>query len=1067
MRWPWEWGRRADVTDAGAAEAGDSSRGPASGSVGSAGGSASATALPSTPSSSRAWISLPPVQRSLADTAPSVAPPDAFRSSLTTQQNPGFLAPLGHLVDRDGPSGVVGGLASSVAEPIPYEGAAELRVPDPHAGKQAPAVQRRIAELHPDPAPAVADDDSISPVDNPPTGLPQVEPRQVQSRQVDSRQVEPAQVEAPPVESPAVQTALLAEQPVLSTPTGSAPSGADGSRVDAVAPRPADQAAREPLVVARQVEAPAGSSTPPSSGAGSSGSSVGTSTSHPVPVQRLADDRTGHDHLSTDRPAVDGHPVDRPAVERAPDDRPVRGESEADRSGASIHPVVQRATTAEVPAGTATSAVEQPTTDRPEVAAPILGRRLEAGAAVEPPVAVGASPATRTPESLPALVVPVQRTASTIPGRSQPPTEPGPAHSATFEGSGSTGGGESAGPVQRFAEPGSSEHPSTGTDSARQASAEPATAVDSAASLETAVILDGSVVPSAIETASEATAPAGLLGDRAPLLGTTDSAAAADQPAGTAAADPLIVVGHRDSDPEDSVQRFASTLSPTLSPATLEAQPPATEANPAEPTRTSPSGPSAGEAGDLSASAGSSTGYPPLVARPVQRRTADAASGRAHDEQAPLSGFAAAISALNGGAPIQPSTSADHSATDSGEAAGPSDLVVARQAATMPAPAAGAGGSGRPASAARSSASFAAPRTRVVPELVVARRLAPDGGGNLPVADVRVTAPGSLSGGPSPSTGGSPSIVERSLIADQPPLVPNDPSPGWTEMAPSAPAVQRIQYEDLTVAPTDRFVGDAGDGRGGASVGHVPRGALPTAQRAVAAGSTSGSVPSTGSNESRLSSTTAAAVRLDPVGALGSASRTEAALPSWSSSAPAPAQTVVPSAQQALDSMPEGFGGTSGLLLTPVQRTTPASPAPAAELTPMVQRRFDTPSPAATATPAAASASAASGVSGRTVGLAEMFALASAQADAETVQRSADESVPSPAETQVQLEAAPASSPSATPSAPAAGAPGAAAPSGADLDEMARRLYEPLTARLRAELWQDRERSGLLTDLRP
>jgi len=108
-----------------------------------------------------------------------------------------------------------------------------------------------------------------------------------------------------------------------------------------------------------------------------------------------------------------------------------------------------------------------------------------------------------------------------------------------------------------------------------------------------------------------------------------------------------------------------------------------------------------------------------------------------------------------------------------------------------------------------------------------------------------------------------------------------------------------------------------------------------------------------------------------------------------------------------------------------------------------------------------------SGVSGRTVGLAEMFALASAQADAATVQRAAEDSTPSPAETEIQREPAPTSSPSTTPSAPPAGAPGAAAPSGAELDEMARRLYEPLTARLRAELWQDRERSGLLTDLRP
>ena len=57
------------------------------------------------------------------------------------------------------------------------------------------------------------------------------------------------------------------------------------------------------------------------------------------------------------------------------------------------------------------------------------------------------------------------------------------------------------------------------------------------------------------------------------------------------------------------------------------------------------------------------------------------------------------------------------------------------------------------------------------------------------------------------------------------------------------------------------------------------------------------------------------------------------------------------------------------------------------------------------------------------------------------------------------------------PPAPAAAAPPAAArrrPPGrtADLDEMARRLFEPLSARLRAELWLDRERAGLVTDAR-
>jgi hypothetical protein len=43
----------------------------------------------------------------------------------------------------------------------------------------------------------------------------------------------------------------------------------------------------------------------------------------------------------------------------------------------------------------------------------------------------------------------------------------------------------------------------------------------------------------------------------------------------------------------------------------------------------------------------------------------------------------------------------------------------------------------------------------------------------------------------------------------------------------------------------------------------------------------------------------------------------------------------------------------------------------------------------------------------------------------------------------------------------ASGTPPASAAAGtSNLDELARRLYEPLSARLRAELWLDRERSG-------
>jgi hypothetical protein len=75
--------------------------------------------------------------------------------------------------------------------------------------------------------------------------------------------------------------------------------------------------------------------------------------------------------------------------------------------------------------------------------------------------------------------------------------------------------------------------------------------------------------------------------------------------------------------------------------------------------------------------------------------------------------------------------------------------------------------------------------------------------------------------------------------------------------------------------------------------------------------------------------------------------------------------------------------------------------------------------------------------------------------------------------TSVQLQSAgeyasPVSEPAAdTTSAPSSSSAPPATPetSSADLDEMARRLYEPLTARLRAELWLDRERAGVTSDV--
>jgi hypothetical protein len=64
------------------------------------------------------------------------------------------------------------------------------------------------------------------------------------------------------------------------------------------------------------------------------------------------------------------------------------------------------------------------------------------------------------------------------------------------------------------------------------------------------------------------------------------------------------------------------------------------------------------------------------------------------------------------------------------------------------------------------------------------------------------------------------------------------------------------------------------------------------------------------------------------------------------------------------------------------------------------------------------------------------------------------------ADASTQTSAAPGPGTSLISASPPVAAPGPPT----DLDEMARRLYEPLVARLRAELWLDRERAGVFGD---
>ena len=87
------------------------------------------------------WQELPAVQRTLSPLSP-VAPLDEFTSRLAAHQNPSFLAPLGHQVDSDGPSGLVTGLTSvRPGHHISYANSTPLAVST--RSKPRPAVQRR------------------------------------------------------------------------------------------------------------------------------------------------------------------------------------------------------------------------------------------------------------------------------------------------------------------------------------------------------------------------------------------------------------------------------------------------------------------------------------------------------------------------------------------------------------------------------------------------------------------------------------------------------------------------------------------------------------------------------------------------------------------------------------------------------------------------------------------------------------------------------------------------------------------------------------------------------------
>lgn len=83
--------------------------------------------------------------------------------------------------------------------------------------------------------------------------------------------------------------------------------------------------------------------------------------------------------------------------------------------------------------------------------------------------------------------------------------------------------------------------------------------------------------------------------------------------------------------------------------------------------------------------------------------------------------------------------------------------------------------------------------------------------------------------------------------------------------------------------------------------------------------------------------------------------------------------------------------------------------------------------------------------------------------DQHSVQRDAE---PSESPTPAEEPGVPPAPVTATPAASPATTGGAAPAAGGNIDELVNRLYDPLAARLRSELWLDRERAGVLMDLR-
>ena len=92
-----------------------------------------------------AWRTLPPVQRSVGG-MPLTAPVDRLQGTLASWADPRSVAPLGHLVDPEGPCGRVEGLVRPVGGPVSWSGSGDLSLRQPAPNGRATIQRLRLLE---------------------------------------------------------------------------------------------------------------------------------------------------------------------------------------------------------------------------------------------------------------------------------------------------------------------------------------------------------------------------------------------------------------------------------------------------------------------------------------------------------------------------------------------------------------------------------------------------------------------------------------------------------------------------------------------------------------------------------------------------------------------------------------------------------------------------------------------------------------------------------------------------------------------------------------------------------